>query len=43
MIPVGITRSERVNWRKWVDSAEDRDYWRDIVSAFFVKITEPFL
>ena len=38
VIPVGITPSERVkeigiNTRNWVDSAENRDYWRALVNA----------
>ena len=27
------TRMDRMNTRNWVDSAQDRDYWRDLVNA----------
>ena len=38
MIPVGITRSEKVkemgiSTTNWVDSAQERDYWRVLVNA----------
>ena len=28
-------KQKRVNTRNWVDSAQDRDYWRALVNAEF--------